>query len=86
MSRLNDPATAKFDGCQAHRWVLTPKPGHGLVSIVGHNGLFYANAVGAIGAVSAGRNWDPLASAARRWDLKIVEGKEPPYYYFLTTP
>ena len=40
LNRLNDPAEAKFDGCQAHRMVLTPKPERGLVAIVGHNGLF----------------------------------------------
>ena len=42
---------------------------------MGPNGLFYANAVGAFGAVSAGQNWGRLAIAARRWALKLV-GKQ----------
>ena len=83
---LNNPAEEKFDGCSSHRRVLTPKPERGLVSIVGHNGLFYANAVGAPGLVSAGQNWGRLASAAHRLALKLVDGKEFPYYYFRTTP
>ena len=86
LSRLKEPAAAKFDGCQAHRMVLTPKPERGLVSTVGPNGLFYANAVDAFGVVSAGRNWGRLESAAHGWALNLVKNNEPPYYYFPTTP
>ena len=76
LNRLETPADAKFDGCQARRMVLTPKPEQGLVSIMGPNGLFYANAVGAFGSVSVGRNWGQLASAAHRWAIKLVERNE----------
>ena len=34
--------------------VLTPGPERGMVSTMGPNGAFYANAVGAFGAVSDG--------------------------------
>ena len=40
------------------------------------NGLFYANTVGAFGVVAAGQNWGRLSSAAHRWDLKLVGGRE----------
>ena len=43
---------------------------------MGPNGLFYANTVGAGGAVSAGQNWDRLASAVHRWGLKLVDNDE----------
>ena len=43
---------------------------------MGPNDLFYANAVGAFGAVSAGGNWDRLASAPNRWSSKLVENNE----------
>ena len=76
LNRLNDHAEAKFDGCSAHRMALTPKPGRGMVSIVGPNGLLYANAVGAFGSVSAGRNWGLLASSPHRWALMLVGGNE----------
>ena len=85
LNRLNDPAAGKFDGRSPHRWVLTPKPGRGLVAISGPNGLFYANAVGAFGVVSASQNWDRIASATHRWALKLVGGNGFSYY-FLTTP
>ena len=49
---------------------------------MGPNGLFYANAVGAFGAVSTGRNWDLLASAANRWALKLADWKEIPILLF----
>ena len=65
-----------MDGTSAHRRALTPEPEHGLVSIMGPGGKFYANTVGTVGVVSAGQNWDRLASAVRRWDLKLVEKKE----------
>ena len=55
---------------------------HGLVAIKGEDGLFYANAVGAFGAVAAGRNWDRLSSAARMWALKLVDNKEFPILLF----
>ena len=83
---INDPSAAQFDGCSPHRMVLTPTPEHGLVSTVGPNGLFYAHAIGAFGVVSAGRNWDRLASAAHRWTLKLVANNEFSRDYFLTTP
>ena len=69
---LENPAAAKIDGTSAHRRIITPEPEHGLVSIMGHDGMFYANTVGASGVVSAGQNWDRLASAARRLALKLV--------------
>ena len=76
LDRLHEPVEAKFDAGSAHRMVLAMKPERGLVSIVGPNGLFYANAVGAFGAGSAGRNWDSLASAVHRWALKLVDNNE----------
>ena len=48
LKRLKKPAAAKFDGRKAHRRFLTLKPERGLVAIMGPNGLFYANAVGAL--------------------------------------
>ena len=76
VGRLKDPAASKYDGRPSHRRAITPIPEHGMVSIVGPGGLFYANAVGTFGAVASGRNWDLLASAARRWPLKLVDEKE----------
>ena len=52
--RLKFPIGAKFDGARAHRTAITPALERGLVSIMGPNGLFYANTVGAVGSVSAG--------------------------------
>ena len=66
MDCLNEPASEKWAGVSARRQVIAPEPEHGLVSIVGPNGLFYANTVGAFGVVSADRNWDRLASASHR--------------------
>ena len=73
---LGNPAAAKMDGTSAHRRVSTPEPEHGLVSIMGPDGKFYANTVGTFGVVSAGQNWDRLASAVRRWALKLFEKKK----------
>ena len=50
--------------------------GRVLVSNMGTCGLFYANAVGSLGAVSAGLNWGLLASAVHRWAHALVEIKE----------
>ena len=72
----NDPTAAKWDGTSSRRRVITPDSEHGLVSIMGPYGLFYANAVGAFGAVSAGQNWGRLASAFRRWALKLVDKRK----------
>ena len=55
---------------------MTPEPERGLVSIAGPDGLYYANAVDALGAVSAGRNWDRLAIAVHSWALKLVGARE----------
>ena len=66
---LENPAAAKIDGSSAHRRILTPEPEHGLVATVGRDGMFYANTAGAFGVVSAGQNWDRLASAVHRWAL-----------------
>ena len=38
--------------------------------------LFYANTVGAFGAVSAGRNWDLLAIAVHTRSLKLADNAE----------
>ena len=38
--------------------------------------MYYANTVGTFGVVSAGQNWDSLASAVRRWGLKLVGGEK----------
>ena len=78
---LENPAAAKIDGASAHRRIITPESGRGLGSIMGPDGMFYANTVGACGVVSAGQNWDRLASAARRWALKLVGGKKHIYFY-----
>ena len=74
--RLSDPAEEKWDGQSAHRLAIAPESEHGPVSIMGPNGLYYANTVGASGAVSAGQNWDRLAIAFHRRDLKLVGAKE----------
>ena len=68
----NDPAAEKWDGTSSHRRVITPDSEHGLVSIMGPKGLFYANTVGTFGVDSDGQNWGRLASAAHRWPLKLV--------------
>ena len=70
------PAAAKWNGTSAHRRALTPETERGLVSIMGPNGCLYANTVGAFVAVSAGRNWDRLASAFRRRALKLVDKRK----------
>ena len=79
---LKDPAAEKYDGKSAHRMAITPKPEHGSAAIMGAIGLFYANAVGTSGAVSAGRDWDRLSSAAHRWGLKLVDDKGFPMLLF----
>ena len=81
---LENPAAAKIDGMSAHRRVLKPEPGHGIVSIMGPGGKFYANTVGTFGVVSAGQNWDRLASAAHRWALKLV-GEQKVYLLLFPT-
>ena len=73
---LGNPAAEKMDGTSAHRRVLTPEPEHGIVSIMGPIGKFYANTVGTFGVVSAGQNLDRLASAVHSWALKLVEKKK----------
>ena len=75
---LENPTGAKIDGTSAHRRVITPSNEHGLVSIMGPGGMYYANTVGTFGVVSAGQNWDRLASAAHRWGLKLL-GQEKVY-------
>ena len=82
---LGNPAAAKMDGASAHRRVLTPEPEHGLVTIMGPDGKFYDNAVGTFGVASAGPNWGRLASAVRRWALKLVGKKKVYLLLFLTT-
>ena len=47
-----------------------------MVAIIGPNGIYYAITFGAFVVVSAGRNWDRLASAVHRWDLKLVDAEE----------
>ena len=70
---LEIPAAEKRGGTSARRRVLTPESEHGLVSIMGPIGLFYANAVGTFGVDSECPNWDHLASAVRRWALTLFE-------------
>ena len=53
---LKIPAGAEFDWRKAHRMALATEADRGLVSTMVANGLFYANAVGAFGFVSAWRN------------------------------
>ena len=71
---LRYPAGAKFDGGSAHRRAIPPEADRGLVSTMGPNGRFYANAVGTtVGVVSAGGNGSRLASAVHGWALKLVD-------------
>ena len=42
------------DATKAHRAVLAPPEEHGLVTIMGPDGMFDTNTVGAFGVVSAG--------------------------------
>ena len=81
-NRLNSPAASKVDGGSSHRRALTTEPERGLVPIVGPNGMFYANTVGAFASVSTGGNWGRFSFAAHRWDLKLVDGNE----FFLLFP
>ena len=85
MGAPKKPAAAKWEGTSAHRRVLTPETEPGLVSIMWENGFFYANTVGTSGVVSAGRNWDRLAIAVRRWALKFVGKQKSILITFLTT-
>ena len=80
--RLRKRAAVKWGGASSHRRVMTPGSERGLVAIMGPDCLYYANTVGASGVVSAGQNWDRLASAVRRWDLKLAESKEAPILLF----
>ena len=73
---LENPAAAKWGGTSPHRRVSTPPSERGLVSIMGTNGMFYANTVGAFGVVSAGRNWGRLASAAHRRASELIDNKK----------
>ena len=72
---LRKPAAAKWGGASARRRVVTPESEHGIVSIMGPDGLYYAYTVDAFGVVSAGQNWDRLASAVHRRALKLVDAK-----------
>ena len=81
----NDPAASKWGGTSSRRRVITPDSAHGLVSIMGRNGLFYSNAVGTPGVVSAGQNWGRLASAVRRSDLKLFDKRKVFLLLFLAT-
>ena len=83
--RLEHPAAAKWGGASFHRRIVAPTPERALVSIMWHDGLYYANTVDAFGDVSAGQNWDRLSSAAHRWALKLVDAKKYSSYYFLMT-
>lgn len=83
---LGSPISAKFDGGKAHRLAVDAENGHCLFSIVGEGGLFYANTVGAFGAVSAVRNWGRLAIAVRRCALKLAENNDFALYYSRATP
>ena len=47
------PGGGKFGAGKAHRGVLVPPSEHGLVTIMGHNGIPYTNNVGAPGVASA---------------------------------
>ena len=76
LGRLKIPVAAQIEAASARRRVLTPIPAHGLVSIMGPIGLYYANTVGNVGEVSGGQNWDRLASAAHRRELNCVDDAE----------
>ena len=76
LGRLKNPTGGEFDGDKAHRTVLAPPGEHGLVSTRGANGLFYANADGALVADSVDQNWGRLASAAQSRALALVGDKE----------
>ena len=82
---LGKPVAAKWGGASARRRVVTTESEHGIVSIMGASGLYYANTVGTFGAVSAGQNWGRLATAVHWRALKLVDAKECPTYYFLMT-
>ena len=80
---IKNPAGVKFGASKAHRGVLAPPDERGILPIVGPDGISYANTVGAFGVVSAGRNWDRLASASHRWDMAHEEDNQFTYTYFL---
>ena len=69
---LNNPAAAEWGGESARRRVITQYSEHGLASIMGPGGLFYADMVGTSGAAPACRSWDLLVSAAHRWAPELV--------------
>ena len=77
---LKNPAGEKIDGTSARRRVVTPKGERGLVSIMGPNGMYYANTVGTFGVVSADQNWDRLAEWSRQaktgavWPAQFTDG------------
>ena len=71
------PTAAKIDGKSAHRRVLTPGEGRAIASIMERGGSFYDNTVAAFGVASACQNWDRLASADHRWELKLVKNGMP---------
>ena len=73
MDVLKKPAESKRGGTSGRLRVITPETERGLVSIMGADDFFYANTVGTFGAVSTGQNWGRLASAVRRWALKLVD-------------
>ena len=52
---------------------------------MGPNGLFYANAVGSFGVVSAGQNWGRLSIAVHRRALKLVDKQKVFLLLFPTT-
>ena len=51
---LEKPPAEKWGGASSHRRVVKPKSEHGLVAIVGADGLFYANAVCGLGRLKLG--------------------------------
>ena len=56
--------------------VSVPPDEHWLVAIMAPVGIFYANAVGAFGVISAGQNLGRLAIAAHRRALSLVGNKK----------
>ena len=73
---LKNPPGRNFGAIKAHRSVLSPPEGHGLVDIKGPIGLFYANAVGDSDVAPAGRDRGRLDCAGRRLAIAMGEGGE----------
>ena len=68
---VENPAGVKFGAKRAHRGVLVHPGERGVVAIMGANGMFYTNNVGAFGVSHSGRNLGRLGISIHRVAMSL---------------